>query len=41
MVSYTAKLERRRQLNHKKAGKQNKKVRGKRTPKFPVHQEKA
>ncbi len=37
MVSYTAKVERRRAINKRKAGKRNKKLRGKRTPKFPVH----
>jgi len=40
MVSYTAKVEKRRAVNKRKAGKQNKKLRAKRTPKFPVHPEK-
>jgi hypothetical protein len=40
MVSYTKKLETRRAINKRKAGKANKKVRANRTPKFPIHQDK-
>jgi hypothetical protein len=40
MVSYTAKVETRRAINKRKAGKKNKKLRAKRTPKFSVHPEK-